>query len=349
MQNIKPKIKNVDNVKLLDCTLRDGGYVNDWKFTNEEQRIIVDAVKRSKIEIVEHGYLSDTGYTDEGTLFHHVDSIDPNFMIDTNTLHLAMINFGSFDVKNLPEWNETYISAIRLAFHKKDRMKIAAAAEEIIKKGYKAFIQPMNTILYTEEELLELIESLKDLDIFALYMVDSFGTMKTHDIERLFKFLDDNLKKGVQMGFHGHNNRQLAYSNAIRVVELAESTERTVMVDASIYGMGRAAGNVNTELMIEYFNKNTNKHYEIDPILEVIENNLIDIYEKAPWGYTIPNFLIALCNAHPNYVAYFVNKNTLNYRELEEALYTIDAAQRVSYNKDIAEAAYTAYCQSKNK
>ncbi len=341
-------IKNVKNVKLLDCTLRDGGYVNDWRFTNEEQKIIVDAVKQSKIEIIEHGYLTETGYTDEGTMFRNLNAIDPEFVLDSNTLHLAMINFGSFDVKNLPEWNDTYISAIRLAFHKKDRMKIAAAAEEIINKGYKAFIQPMNTILYTEDELLELIESLKDLDIFAFYMVDSFGTMKTHDIERLFNFLEQNVKKGIQLGFHGHNNRQLAYSNAIKLVELAEGSERTVMVDSSIYGMGRAAGNVNTELMIEYFNKNTDKHYDIDPILKVIENNLIDIYDKAPWGYTIPNFLIALCNAHPNYVAYFVNKKTLDYRELEEVLYTIDAEQRVSYNKDIAETAYVSYYQSKN-
>ena len=285
-------MKNVKNVKLLDCTLRDGGYVNDWKFTNEEQKIIVDAVKRSNIEIIEHGYLSDTGYTDEGTLFHHVNSIDSEFMRDSNTLHLAMINFGSFDVKNLPEWNDTYISAIRLAFHKKDRMKIAAAAEEIIKKGYKAFIQPMNTILYSEDELLELIESLKDLDIFAFYIVDSFGTMKAHDIEQLFNFIDQNVKKGVQLGFHGHNNRQLAYSNAIKAVELAEGSERTIMIDASIYGMGRAAGNVNTELMIEYFNKNTDKQYEIDPILDVIENNLRDIYDKTPRGYTVPNYLI---------------------------------------------------------
>lgn len=337
-------MQNLKNVKLLDCTLRDGGYVNDWRFTDEEQKIIVNAVKQSKIEVIEHGYLTDTGYTDEGTLFHHVSSINSEFMHDSDTLHIAMINFGSFDTKNLPEYNDTFISAIRIAFHKKDRMKVAATAEEIINKGYKAFIQPMSTILYSDDELLELIESVKALDIFAFYIVDSLGTMKTPAVEQLYNFLNYNLKKEIHIGFHGHNNRQLAYSNAIRMVELAEGEERTILIDSSIYGMGRAAGNVNTELMIEYFNKNTDKHYEIDPILEVIENNLTDIYRKTPWGYSIPNFLIALCHAHPNYVAYFVDKQTLNYREIEEVLYMIDADQRVSYNKDIAEKTYASYC-----
>ena len=123
------------------------------------------------------------------------------------------------------------------------------ACRTVKEKGYKVFVQAMVSVAYTDEEFLELISKVNELEPYAFYIVDSFGMMKRKDLTRLFYIVEHNLKQSIWIGFHSHNNMQLAYSNAQSLVDM--QTKRNIIIDSSVYGMGRGACNLNTELFVQ--------------------------------------------------------------------------------------------------
>ncbi|HFP8864919.1 TPA: 3-hydroxy-3-methylglutaryl-CoA lyase, partial [Enterococcus faecium] len=148
-------------------------------------------------------------------------------------------------------------------------------------------------------EFLAVIKNVNQFKPYAFYIVDSFGMMKGKDLTRLFYMIEHNLEKDIQIGFHSHNNMQLAYSNAQKLITV--QTNRSLIIDSSVYGMGRGAGNLNTELFVEYLNDNAGKKYQLKPLLYIIDEILNSFYQKSYWGYSLPNYISAVHNAHPNY------------------------------------------------
>ena len=155
-------------------------------------------------------------------------------------------------------------------------------------KGYKVFIQAMVSLNYTDEEFLELIRRVNEFRPYAFYIVDSFGVMKKKDLVRLFYLVEHNLHEEILVGFHSHNNMQLSYSNAQTLADI--HTERDLIIDSSVYGMGRGAGNLNTELFVEYLNDAFGKSYRRQPLLEIIDTVLEGFYRRDGWGYSLPNY-----------------------------------------------------------
>ena len=125
---------------------------------------------------------------------------------------------------------------------------------------------------YSDEEFLTLIKAANELKPYAFYIVDSFGMMNGRDLIRLFYMLEHNLDDSIKIGFHSHNNMQLAFSNAQQLVSI--QTNREIIIDSTIYGMGRGAGNLNSELFIEYLNGISNSNYNIKPLLKIIDEIL---------------------------------------------------------------------------
>lgn len=128
------------------------------------------------------------------------------------------------------------------------------------KKGYKVFVQPMVSLNYTDEEFLSLIQLVNHIKPYAFYIVDSFGMMNKKNLIRLFYLVEHNLDESIWIGFHSHNNKQLAYSNAQCLIDT--QTARNLIIDSSIFGMGRGAGNLNTELIVEYLNDNFHENMQ---------------------------------------------------------------------------------------
>ena len=334
---------------ILDCTLRDGGYVNEWDFKPEQALKITQSLVDSRIDIIECGFISATTGKVGTTNFPKLDMINEmlahvQFPKDEATpapLFVAMINLGEFPLKDLPSCPATTvgkIEGIRLVFTKAQWKDAVKVAPHIIDKGYKLFVQPMLTVGYQDMEILEMLKAFDPLDFYAMYIVDSFGSMTGEQFRRYHSLFENNLKPSARLGYHAHNNMQLAYSNSITFLDLAE--RRNIIIDSSVLGMGRGAGNLNSELLTDYMNKRLGKAYKVQPLLEVIDSSLAAIKREKPWGYSIAQFLSASLNIHPNYAGYLTRKCNLTVNDMDSILRNIPVECRTRYNEKVIQESY---------
>lgn len=325
---------------MLDCTLRDGGYCNQWNFGYDNIKRILSGLYESDIDIIECGFLTNKDYYDKDiTKFTSVEEIADMLPLERkNSLFVAMMNFGEYDINELPDYDGSSIDGIRVAFHKKDCSEALKLCKKIKEKGYKVFIQAMVSLSYSDEEFLDLISRTNEIEPYAFYIVDSFGMMKKKNLIRLFYMVEHNLKENIWIGFHSHNNMQLAYSNAQSLVDV--QTNRNLIIDASVYGMGRGAGNLNTELFVEYLNENTGTSYLLKPLLAIIDEILNEFYQRNSWGYSLPNYLSAVNNIHPNYASYLDDKKTLTVENMNEIFTMMSDDKRYVFDKTYIEELY---------
>ena len=334
-------------VSVLDCTLRDGGYCNEWNFGFENARKIVQGLVEAGIDIIECGFLTNkVKYSPDITKFNtlqQVRNIIPEGYSGKN--FVVMMNYGEYNIDELPDYQANSIEGIRLAFHKRDIDNALKLCSEIKAKGYKLFVQAMVSLNYSDGEFLALIDRINQLRPYAFYIVDSFGTMSERDLMRLFYMVEHDLRQDVIIGFHSHNNLQLSYSNAQKLITM--QFDRDLIIDSSVYGMGRGAGNLNTELFVEYLNRNAGKNYSIKPLLSIIDEILDGFYQRRHWGYSLPNYLSAVHGAHPNYAIYLDEKNTLTVKEMNEIFDSLNPDKKVSFDKKYIEEVYLQYMSSK--
>ena len=326
-------------IKILDCTLRDGGYINDWNFKDSQIIKILNSLKNSNIDVIECGYLNDKkSNLQDTTLFKDTKSIDKFIKNIDDAQKVVMINHGDYDVKNLPHKDKTHIDGIRLAFHKEKLDDALKEAKQIIDLGYHLYFQPMVTKNYTDLEFLSMIEEVNNLNPYSFYIVDSFGSMTLDEFRKYLILADSNLHKKISLGYHSHNNMQLAFSNAVSMCGM--NLKREIIIDASIYGIGRGAGNLNTELIADFLNKSYDKDYDTLPLLEIIDELLSSLMKKTPWGFSPAQFLSASYNCHPNYATYLINKNTNHIVGIKKVLEKLPKEKKSSFDKVLIEQLY---------
>ncbi len=333
----------MSQVHILDCTLRDGGYCNQWEFGFNNIKKIIGGLVAANIDIIECGFLTNkVEYNYDITKFTTIEQLKTVIPNKRNgKIFVAMMNYGEYDIKKLPPCDGTSIDGIRVAFHKKYLPEALEVCREIKDKGYKVFVQAMLSLSYSDEDFLELIRQVNSINPYAFYIVDSFGMMKRKDLIRLFYMVEHNLEKNIWIGFHSHNNMQLAYSNAQSLVEVC--TNSNLIIDSSVYGMGRGAGNLNTELFVEYLNDNKEADYELKPLLNMIDEIINEFYQRNYWGYSLPNYLAAKHNAHPNYAGYLDDKKTLTVEDMDEMFYMMSKDEKNEFNKTYIEDLYLRY------
>lgn len=338
----------MDRINVLDCTLRDGGYCNQWNFGHKNINSIINGLICSNVEIIECGILSNNieSYKDS-TLFNCVEQITEYIQDkEKNRMFVCLANYGEYILENLPEYDGKSVQGIRLAFHKKDLNEALRACKVIKEKGYKVFVQPMVSLNYSDEEFLNLVHQVNKLEPYAFYIVDSFGAITEKDLKRLFLLADHNLKTNICIGFHSHNNMQLAYSNAQTLTEI--QTSRVLIIDCSVMGMGRGAGNLNTELFVEYLNQTFEKYYNTAPLLVMIDKILGKFYSENYWGYSLANYLSAKHNLHPNYAKYLTDKQTLTVEDIDRIFIMMEQEKKVGYDKNYIENLYMIYMGKKD-
>lgn len=336
----------MSNVQVLDCTLRDGGYQNDCHFGFENQKKIVSGLVEAGVDIIECGFLMNT-VTYEPDVTRFTSLMQVSKIIPENRegkIFVVLTDYGKYNPNNLPDYDGSSIDGLRVAFHKKNRIEALEECKVIKAKGYKVFVQAMVSLSYTDEEFLDMIKRINELEPYAFYIVDSFGTMKQKELIRLFYLVEHNLKQNIKIGFHSHNNMQLAYSNAQSLVDL--HSDRNLIIDSSIYGMGRGAGNLNTELFVSYLNENADGNYDIKPLLTIIDEILNEFYQKNYWGYSLSNYLSAFHNAHPNYAEYLDNKKTLTVEDMNEIFDMMEEEKKFSFDKIYIEDLYLRYMET---
>ena len=335
----------MNNLKVLDCTLRDGGYCNQWRFGKDNISMIVQALLEANLDIIECGFLSNSAPSDpDRSKFNSVDEINRIIPKDkSGKLFVAMINYGEYDADSIPNFSNLGIDGFRIAFHKKNRNEAMTLCKRIQSKGYKVFIQPMVSVSYTDFEFLDLITSANEFCPYAFYIVDSFGVMKNKDLLRFFYLVENNLSSNTRIGFHSHNNLQLAYSNAISLLHTQGTHD--LIIDCSVMGMGRGAGNLNTELFVEHLNENYGAQYCVRPLLKIADEVLNYFYQKNYWGYSLANYISAKHNAHPNYASFLADKNTLSFENIDEIFDMMDSEKRVQFDKAYIEELYLQYME----
>ena len=332
-------------VRILDCTLRDGGYLNDWKFGREAIDFILRKLTATGIEYIEIGFIKGTVYDENRTVFpdvQHISSVIPHR--GDGVTYVGMVDMSApVPLDSIPERKPEYIDAIRIIF-KQDRADEGFDyAKKIGQLGYQTMIQLVSTDTYSDEELIDTVRRFNTLRPHAVYIVDSLGLIKRKRFLKMVSIMHENLDPGILLGYHSHNNLQQASGNAEALVEL--SLPRDVIIDASIFGMGRGAGNLNEELFADYLNENHGSNYHVEPMLEVIDGYLNDIYKVSPWGYSLPFYLSATNGVHPNYAKYYNEKCTLNEKAFNELLKTIKEEDTHVFSKEAAERYYREYME----
>ena len=329
-------------IELLDCTLRDGGYVNNWRFGKSAIAKIIQQLTCAGVDIIECGFLEECDYDEDCSFFNHVDQI-AKFIPEERkgTTYVAMTRLGKYPIESLSPYDGKSIDGIRVSFHFNEFEEAMDYCYQIKDKGYKVFIQPVGTTSYCDEMLLSLIHLVNKLQPYSFYLVDTLGLMHREDVMRFFYLINHNLDKSIHMGFHSHNNLQLSYSNCQSLTAL--ECDRVLSLDASVYGMGRGAGNLNTELMANYLNSHQNHRYEIEPLLEIIDEYIAKIKANTDWGYTVPHYLAAINGCHPNYAAYLSSKQRLTIKNISTILRSIEKEKRSLFNKELAEKKYLEF------
>lgn len=340
----------MNSLKVLDVTLRDGGCVNNFNFGQTYMEKILAAQEASGVDVIEMGYIDEKNGSECGRTQYINEQVIPQCILKhkkPGVTYVAMMDYGKFDVNKLHRCVPEGIDGIRMAFHKKNRLDMISQGRTILDKGYQFYIQPMITLRYSDAELLELIDMVNTElpDASGFYIVDSFGEMRPNDMNRILNLVDHNLIPSMTLGFHSHNNLQMSYSNAVALLQFP--TNRNLMLDSSIMGMGKGAGNLNTELLLEHLNLFYGKNYQVSPLLEVIDKVINQLHSEFYWGYAPEYYLSAANQCTPSYASHFYNKHMLPIDQVGELLGMIAEEKKISFDRSYAEELYRMYNEGK--
>lgn len=330
-------------VYLLDCTLRDGGYINDWLFGEDAIKGIGRKIAQAGIEIFEVGFIKGNTYNPDRSVFPDIESISQVIQPKASWVkYVAMLDMSApVSLDKIPPYDGKSVDGIRVIFKKEKIEEAYKYCKRIQELGYFISVNFVGTDLYTDKEFIEGIEKFNTLHPFAVSIVDSFGLIKRKHFLRLVYLADHNLANGIVLAYHAHNNLQQAFGNAEALVEM--NLKRDIIIDACVFGMGRGAGNLNLELFAEYMNENYDTHYQIEPMLEIMDEYLNDIYKTKFWGYSLPLYLSASTGCHPNYAIYLAEKDSLTVKSFNELLKGIPKEEKAKFSKDRAEKYYRQY------
>jgi len=311
-----------DKIKILDCTIRDGGLINEHDFDERFVREVYKAISLSGVDYMEIGYknskelFSPTEYgawkfCDDDVISRVTDGIEKRTKIS------VMVDIGRVNVDDVKPADQSPVDMIRVASYVKDIDKAIAMTNHFKQKGYEVTI---NIMAISRDQGAELDEALHQIEqesqVDVVYIVDSFGSLYQESTELLVKKFKDILKTR-EVGFHGHNNQQLAFGNTIEAI-----IHDANYLDGTIYGIGRAAGNCPLELLLGFLK---NPKFDIRPILDLISKEFIPLRDKIEWGYIIPYAISGMMNEHPR-AAMALRKSAEkeNYREFYETLLNPD-------------------------
>ncbi|OGF45751.1 MAG: nucleoid-structuring protein H-NS [Candidatus Firestonebacteria bacterium RIFOXYC2_FULL_39_67] len=305
-------------IKVLDCTIRDGGLINNHQFEDSFVREVYKALSEANVDYMEIGYKNSRKLfsPEEYGKWKFCDDEDINKVIKgikSNTKISVMVDVGRVDAADVKPKKESPVSMIRVAAYVKDIDKAIFLCNQMADKGYETAVNIMAISKARDVELTEaLVQLEKECKANVINLVDSNGSLYQEPVEYLIKKAK-SIIKNKEIGIHAHNNQQLAFSNTIEaIIHDANS------VDCTIYGLGRAAGNCPTELILGFLK---NPKFDIRPILDVISKEFIPLREKIEWGYIIPYAIAGMLDEHPRAaMALRSGGNKENYREYYESI-----------------------------
>lgn len=282
-------------IKVIDCSVRDGGLMNQWQFDDSFVSKVYKACTEAGVDYMEIGYLSSESafsrdevgpwkFCAEGDIKRIVGDREKKIKLS------AMADIGRIDHDDIPFKSDSSLDMIRVACYAHQVDAAIDLAHHCMEKGYETTINLMAVSTVGLRELDEALDDLAKSRVPIVYLVDSFGAFYSEDIELLARKYMDRMP-GKTIGIHCHNNQQLAFANTISAIIAGIN-----YLDASLYGIGRGAGNCPLELLIEFLK---NPKFKVRPLIEAIEEEILPWQEKIDWGYFIPYMVTGVLNQHP--------------------------------------------------
>lgn len=329
------------SIHISDCTIRDGGYLLNKNSDPEFVKGLINGLVSAGIDYIETGFLQNN--VNGETIVYH-NSEDTKKYIPQYRGSSEFVGFcdnSRYSVENLDNCDGKSFESLRISFAKhecKEALKFCAAAKS---KGYHVFVQPMDALGYTENERAELISHVNEIQPEALAIVDTFGLMYLEDLAYVFGQMDKQLDKNIKIGLHSHNNLQLSCALAERLIAMAAETDRSVAVDGSLLGMGRGAGNANTEIIAAYVNKHYEQKYNIEALLDTIEKYIVPIQKNVHWGYDIPMFICGTHGAHVDNINYLKKYTDCDYIDTYKIIEKLSPGKRKRYGENYSKTDFT--------
>ncbi len=327
-------------IQLLEATLRDGGFaledaqknkLYDYRFSDKTLERITDCLVKSKVDIIEVGAIEisiedKTGFAIYQTIEEASRRIPTQR--DKGQKFAVLYRGPDTPLDDIPRWNPSLCELVRVILRYSELEKSLDFCSALSQKGYKVCVQPMLTMRYAQNELEQVIAKSNDMGAYAVYFVDSYGYMQNEDIFRLFEEYDKGLNNDIRIGFHGHNNMGLAFSNTQTFLNI--DTDRELMVDACVLGLGQGAGNLQTEVIADELNRSFGKHYDFDAILELCE--IMDQYwTKNLWGYSVERFIPARHKAAYKYAVAMRYHYGMSFKEIDHVLSQMSLEEKQRY------------------
>ena len=307
-----------EKIKVLDCTVRDGGLINNHDFDLRFVREVYRALSGSGVDYMEIGYKNSKKlfspkefgkwkFCDDDDIKRVIDGIESKTKIS------VMVDVDRVDIEDVPPRKQSPVQMIRVASYVKDIDKAIFLVNHFAEKGYETTVNIMAISRALDNELTECLHQLEEeSSAGVVYIVDSFGALYQETTEFLIKKAR-HILKSKEVGIHAHNNQQLAFGNTIEAI-----IHDANYVDATVYGLGRAAGNCPLELVLGFLK---NPKFDIRPVLDLISKEFIPLREKIEWGYIIPYAITGILDEHPRAaMALRGSDKKENYREFYESL-----------------------------
>ena len=312
-----------EDVQILDATLRDGGLVNNFAFTDEFVKALYVMNVAAGVDYMEMGYRASKQQfrEDEYGKWKFASDDDIYSIVGDNQTDLKlslMADVGRCDYKtDIAPRSDSPVDMIRVATY---MHQIPEAIDMILdadKKGYETTCNIMAISSVQESDVQYALDELAKTPVKAVYIVDSYGALYPIQMLRITElYLNTMEKYGKLVGIHAHNNQQCAFANTIESMSVGAS-----MLDATVCGMGRGAGNCTIEGLIGFLK---NPKYKLDPVLQLIESYMVDMQKEYVWGYDIPYLLTGLSMQHPRTAIAAVKEGNTHYAKFFRMLHEDD-------------------------
>ena len=337
------------SVQITDCTIRDGGYLFGKNSQPDFIKGVMKGLAEAGIDFVESGFLQ-TKVTGETLVY--ANSVDARKYLPENkrtTEFLGFCDNSRYSINELDDYDGKSFKWLRISFAKHEiesALKFCNAAQD---KGYIVQFNPMDAISYTDEERAALIDKVNDVQPGSMSIVDTFGAMYLEDLMHIFEQMHKLLSPNIKIGLHSHDNLGLSNALAETLIRQATKVGRDVIVDGSLFGMGRGAGNANTELLASYLNKYQGATYNIPILLETVQEYIVPAIKDICWGYDLSMFVCGVSHAHVDN-AYYLQKNMeCNAREMYEIIQSMPVSQRTRYGEGYSKSDFTDLQQAYNE
>lgn len=319
------------SVQITDCTIRDGGYLLNKNSDPEFVKGVIDGLVRAGIDFIETGFLQNK-VSGETIVYHDSGDVRKYLPYDNqNTNYLGFCDNSRYSEKNLDFCDGKSFKWLRISFAKHEIDSALDFCYAAKNKGYLVQFNPMDATSYLFDEREALIKRVNKIKPAAFSIVDTFGAMYLDDMAEIFKQVNLLLDADIKIGLHAHDNLGLSCALAEYMVSLAEQVHRDIIVDGSLLGMGRGAGNAATELLADFLNKRYRKKYNIPILLKTIDKYIVPLKTKVNWGYDLPMYICGSKHAHVDNVYYLQEHYNCSVEEIYEVIEGLTPSQRTRY------------------